>query len=246
MGSFDSFRVPWIYYRLKGDWGLLLIDQKNRDHTTRSRFAAVVLVAVVALAGSFATYAQSHAVPPFTTLSTATPTSLAQVNGSEFPNVVAYVDGNPITGQQLTREIYILQHTAGVVVGQSSVTQVALQQIIEDMILIDHASDYGIAISMDQARAYAQQQRTFALNNPATRQSISLLAQQLGVSVEAYFSQPQVIDGYRKLMTLKAMQGAILSTLPADQRANSANEQAALAAFAAGIHARVEVLITVP
>ena len=79
-----------------------------------------------------------------------------------------------------------------------------------------------------------------------SEQHAALLARQFVVSVDAYFDLPQTIKEYQDSMKLGAMQNYILNRTPAEQRDTEAKKEAALTAFADSIHARVEVLITVP
>lgn len=163
-----------------------------------------------------------------------------------YPTVVAYVDGQPIWGKLLAIRVAALQQSVDPTVDKSHPERDALHDIIRDQILTEHAQDYGVSVSYEEARAEAQREKALVLGNPDARAETALLAKQLGVSVDDYFDQPTVIAAYRESITLGEMQNYILNHAPVAARDSEATEQAALDAFADGIHAKVQVLISVP
>ncbi len=165
------------------------------------------------------------------------------ITGDNFPKVVAYVDGNAITGKELAQTIFTLQQGPIQVSGQA-LTDAALQSLIQQRILIDHASDYGINVTTADATSFAQQQKSIAAQDPNAAQLVALNAAALGLSPSSYFESPQVIEIYRQELTLSEMQQYIFSKVPAEQQSSSVNwRQAALTKFVSGINAKVTILI---
>lgn len=173
-------------------------------------------------------------------------TSVPQVAGNPYPEIVAYVDGHPISRAALVQQIFIIQGQPAPadLAAAGDVVHVAVQRLIQDRILIDHAKDYGISVSDDDARALAKQQKAQFLQTDEGKRAIAPLAKQLGVSVEDYFDQPQVIQAYRESLVLGQMQKYVWNQVPANQR-DSANEwqQAAITKFVAKIKANVRIMI---
>jgi hypothetical protein len=221
----------------------------NRQPVRRVGLAAVALLAALTLLGGFGIFAQSGA----TNLPVDPPNGgddwLPDLPGmvDTYPPVVAYVDGNAISGKTLAFRVYALEQSQAPNVDKSHPVRDALHGAIQDQILIDHASDYGVTVSYDDARAFAQQEKALLLGNEAARADITTQAKQMGASVDDYFDLPSVIQGYRLGMILGEMRQYILQRAPITPDRNSpSGEQAALDAFTDGIHANVRIVIDVP
>jgi hypothetical protein len=221
----------------------------NRQPVRRVGLAAVALLAALTLLGGFGIFAQSGA----TNLPVDPPNGgddwLPDLPGmvDTYPPVVAYVDGNAIAGKTLAFRVYALEQSQAPNVDKSHPVRDALHGAIQDQILIDHASDYGVTVSYDDARAFAQQEKALLLGNEAARADITTQAKQMGASVDDYFDLPSVIQGYRLGMILGEMRQYILQRAPITPDRNSpSGEQAALDAFTDGIHANVRIVIDVP
>lgn len=221
----------------------------NHQPVRRLRLAAIALLAALTLLGGFGIFAQSGA----------TNLPLDPPNGGDdwlpdlpgmvdtYPPVVAYVDGHAIAGKTLAFRVYALEQSQAPNVDKSHPVRDALHGAIQDQILIDHAPDYGITVSYDEARAEAQRQKALALSSPQGLAALTPLAKQLGVSADDYFDLPSVIQSYREAMTLSKMRQYILQRAPITPQRNSpSGEQAALDAFVDGIHANVRIVIDVP
>lgn len=220
----------------------------NHQPVMRVRLAAIALLTALMLLGGFGIYAQSGT----------TNLPLDQPNGGDatfpdlpgvvddYPPVVAYVDGHAIAGKLLAIRVFALEQSPDPYADKSHPVRDALHAIIRDEILIDHAQDYGISVSYNEARAFAQQQESLAHRSPDGLVTIAELAQQMGVSSDDYFALPSTIQGYREAMILGEMRHYILKRAPASQLGSETGEEAALDAFTNGIHAKVQVLIDVP
>jgi hypothetical protein len=210
--------------------------------------SATLVVLVLALVGGFCVFAQSGD----------TNLPLDQPNGGDatypglpgvvdtYPSVVAYVDGHAIALKLLAFRVYALEQNQSPNVDTSHPVREALHGIIQDQILIDHASDYGVTVSYNEARVYTQQAKAALLSVPEGRASVAPLAQQMGVSVDDYFELLSTIQGYREGILLGKMRQYVWSRAAAGQFESAAGEQAALDAFTDHIHANVQILIDVP
>ncbi|HEX3723027.1 MAG TPA: hypothetical protein VHV31_09565 [Nitrolancea sp.] len=212
-----------------------------------SRLTAFALILALVLLGAIGTFSQIEAATPPLIPKNASEPMYPNLPGvvDTYPTVVAYVDGHPIWGKLLAIRVAALEQSVDPTVDKSHPERDALHDIIRDQILTEHAQDYGISVSYDEARAEAQREKALVLSNPGARTNTALLAKQLGVSVGDYFDQPTVIAAYRDAMTLSEMQNDILNKTPT-ARSDDAATEAALDTFADGIHAKVQILISVP
>jgi parvulin-like peptidyl-prolyl isomerase len=213
----------------------------------RGRMTAVALLAALTLLGGFGIFAQKDAANPPLNVANTDGQMLPDLPGviDGYPPVVAYVDGHAIASKLLAIRLYALEQSPDPNLDKSHSVRDALHYVIRDLILIDHAQDYGISVSFDEARAEAQREKALLLSNPAARADIATRAQQLGVSVDDYFELPSAIQGYRQGMTLGEMQQYILNRSTISPPRSETQTEAALDAFANGIHAKVQVLIEV-
>lgn len=158
-----------------------------------------------------------------------------QVDGHEYPAVVAYVNGEPITGDALAQRVFIVQHVPQVVSdpSQFNVERIALEQLIFEAVLIDSANDVGVTVSEQEAADFALAQQNTILNgdDPAARDRFAAAAAQLGVPVEKLATDSRTIDTYRQGMILGRMYDYMLGTLPADQRMDSGAFERAVRSF---------------
>ncbi len=165
-----------------------------------------------------------------------------QVTGNEYPKVVAYVDGNPISGKNLAQQIYVIQHSPQDVAFRADAVNVALNWLIQNQVLLEHASDYGINISNDDVQSYIQQVKAQAAQNQGSQELTQELAKQLGVDPADYYDQPEVIQQYKDGLTLTAVQRYVLSNIPADKRTGDWQSQT-IAAFVDSLNPKVQILI---
>ena len=190
--------------------------------------------------------AAPQASPAATALSGADQQALlkeaVQVTGDEYPKVVAYVDGNPISGKNLAQQIYVIQHNPQDVAFRADAVNVALNWLIQNQVLLEHAGDYGISVSDDDARGYIEQVKAQTAQDPNSQELTKELAKQLGVDPADYFEQPEVIKQYRDGLTLAAVQRYVLATIPADKRSGDWQSQA-LADFVDSLNPKVQILI---
>ncbi len=169
---------------------------------------------------------------------------LYQVDASAYPDVVARVNGQPISGKALAQRVYIVQNSRTPGLDKTDPVRTALNQLIGEAVLTQVAPAHGVSVSEDEARAFAQSQRRMAEQaQDHDKEALAALAASLGVSPEEYFTDPRVIETYRQGMILGRMRGQVLETLPAERRGDPAAQQAAIADFVARSGARVEVLI---
>ncbi len=190
--------------------------------------------------------AAPQASPAATALSGADQQALlkeaVQVTGDEYPKAVAYVDGNPISGKNLAQQIYVIQHNPQDVAFRADAVNVALNWLIQNQVLLEHAGDYGISVSDDDARGYIEQVKAQTAQDPNSQELTKELAKQLGVDPADYFEQPEVIKQYRDGLTLAAVQRYVLATIPADKRSGDWQSQA-LADFVDSLNPKVQILI---
>ncbi len=170
---------------------------------------------------------------------------LLQVDGGAYPAVVARVNDRPIHGAALAHRIYIVQHSSTSGATQANAAHVALEQLISDEVLLQVAPSQGVVVTDADVRAFAQDQARLAAQakDGSAREIVAIHAAHLGVAPEGYFSNPQVLEGYRQAMIVGQMRAKIVETMPAAQRNDPAAQQAALRAFMDRSGARVETLI---
>lgn len=212
------------------------------DNNHRSLWQAGLLLLVLCMAPMLLA-AHAHAADP--ELPDATQVVL-RADGDFYPAVVAYANGVPISGQALARRVAILQQTPAEFGGPPpDPVAVALANLIDEAILLDAAPDVGVTVSEDEARAFAQAQRDLVLAS-GDQQVVELYAasaRQLGVSVDVYPTQPQVIEVYRQALTLGKMRAYIRQSLLNGQQFGPDAYQQALDAFITSHTKEVRILI---
>ncbi len=161
------------------------------------------------------------------------------VDGSEYPAVVATVNGRPISGKALARRIYTLTNSPAVPGGAATsspagaVEQRALQQLIREQVILDVADELGLTASTDEAAAFAKKQQQLFLtsDDPAAKAVYAAAAAQLGIPPGEFATQPDAVEVYRDALTRSHVYAYITSQLPPEQRNDHAAFQAALDAF---------------
>lgn len=226
--------------------------------------AAFAMLAICIVVGAVSTAAQpSSHVPTLVSQTAATPqasptaqTSPAlsaadqqallseaiQVNGDQYPEVVATVDGHPISGKNLAQQVYVIQHNPQDAEFRKDAVNVALNWLIQNQVLLDHANDVGVNVSDNDVKGYIQQVKAQAEQDPGSQELTKELAKQLGVDPADYFDQPSVIQQYKDGLTLAAVQRIVLSKTPAAQRTGNWQAQA-LADYVNSLHPDVKILI---
>lgn len=149
--------------------------------------------------------------------------NLYQVDGNQLPEVVATANGQEITGLALERRTYIVQQSpvyAGALL--TDVRQVALEQLIQEAVLVDAANDIGISASTLEATEFAIAQQELSLNgdDPAARDVYIENANQLGIKPDEFATHPEAIETYQRAMTLGRVYAYIRETLPEADRLN--------------------------
>ncbi len=169
--------------------------------------------------------------------------NVLQQDGAGYPSVVARVNGRPLSGKELAQRVAVVQQSQALGAAKADPVQTALDQMIEEAVLIDAAGQRGIAISEDEARASAQMhvQRTTAM--PGGKELIATYAADLGVTPDRYAADSRVVAAYQQGMILGEMRAQLADTLPAARRGDPAAVQAAVKSFVAQSGANVEVLI---
>ncbi len=181
-----------------------------------------------------------------TNLADANRTPLAS-DGHQYPAVVAYVNGKPITGTALAQRVRIVRQSPHVTSdpSQFSVERIALEQLVYEAVLIDSAKDVGVTVSEQEAASAALDQQNAILNgdDPAARRSLAAAAAQLGISAQDFATDPRTIDTYRQGMILGRMYDYVLGTLPQEQRTDPVAFQQAVVSFVQQHAKNVQVLI---
>lgn len=170
---------------------------------------------------------------------------LVQQDGHQYPAVVARVNGQPITGKELAQRVAIVQQSQARGLDKTNPTRTALEQLIADQVLLQSAGTYGIAVSTDEAQAYAQAQQQLAAQakDIPAQEMVSAEAASLGVAPAQYFTDPRIVEVYRRGIIRGRMRAQIAASLPVAQRGDAAAVQAAVLNFAAQGDARIERLI---
>lgn len=162
-------------------------------------------------------------------------TALFNLDGRQYPAVVASVNGKPITGVALAQRVFIVQHNPHVISdpSQVSVERIALEQLIVESVLIDSANDVGVTVSEQEAADFALAQQNAILNgdDPVARDQYAAAAAQFGVSAEELATDRRAIDTYRQGMILGRMYDYVVGTLPENQRADPAAFEGAVRSF---------------
>jgi hypothetical protein len=165
---------------------------------------------------------------------------LLQIDGREYPAVVARVNDRPISGKALARQVYTVRQAN--VTGNS--VQIALDQLIVREVLFQEAAARGIVVSEAEARNYAlAQQRLAESADPEEQEAFALYLDTIGVTPAQFADSPVVIETYRSVLTLGRVKAQITGALPTDKRADPVARRAAVATFVAQRNARVEVRI---
>lgn len=205
------------------------------------KLLVVLGVACLGLAIIAGTEGGSH-----TNLVDANRTPLAS-DGHQYPAVVAYVDGKPITGTALAQRVRIVQQSPQVTSDPShfSVEGIALEQLVYEAVLIDSAKDVGVTVSEQEAAGAALDQQNAILNgdDPLARASLDAAAARLGVSAQDFAADPRTIDNYRQGMILGRMYDYVLGTLPQEQQSDPVAFQQAVVSFVQQHAKNVQVLI---
>ncbi len=226
--------------------------------------AAFAILAICIVVGAVSTAAQPSTPAPAPVVQTsatppasqASPTAAAfsaadqqalwkeaiQVTGDQYPEVVAYVDGHPISGKDLAQQVYVIEHNPQDVALRSDAVNIALNRLIQNQVLLEHASDYGINISDDYVRSYVQQVKAHSAQDPSNRDLTNELAKQLGVDPADYYDQPQVIQQYKDGLTLNAVESYVLSNVPANKRTGDWQSQT-IAAVVDSLNPQVKIQI---
>lgn len=170
---------------------------------------------------------------------------LVQQDGHQYPAVVARVNGQPITGKELAQRVAIVQQSQARGLDKANPARTALEQLIADRVLLESATAYGITVSTDEAQAYALSQHQMAAQakDIPAQEMVSAEAASLGVAPAQYFTDPRIVEVYRRGMIRGRMRNQIAATLPAERRGDAAAVQAAVLDFATHSGARVERLI---
>jgi hypothetical protein len=204
------------------------------SETARKRSHFPKLIAVLAV-GFLGLIIVAIASPTTPTNGTNATNALLNLDGHQYPAVVASVDGTPITGAELAQRVFIVQHNPHVVgdPSQFNVEQVALEQLIVESVLLKSANDVGVTVSEQEAADYALARQNAILNgdDPVTRDQYAATAAQMGVQPQDLASDPRTIDSYRQGMLLGRMYDHVLGTLPADQRNNPVAFEGAVRSF---------------
>ncbi len=202
--------------------------------TARKRSHFPKLIAVLAV-GFLGLIIVAIAGPTTPTNGTNTTNALFNLDGRQYPAVVASVDGTPITGADLAQRVFIVQHNPHVVgdPSQFNVEQLALEQLIVESVLINAANDVGVTVSEQEAADFALARQDAILNgdDPVARDQYAAAAAQLGVQAQDLASDPRTIDTYRQGMILGRMYDYVLGTLPEDQRNNPVAFEGAVRSF---------------
>ncbi len=173
--------------------------------------------------------------------------ALLNLDGHQYPAVVAYVDGTPISGADLAQRVFIVQHNPHVVgdPSQFNAEQIALEQLIVESVLLKSANGVGVTVSEQEAADYALARQNAILNgdDPIARDRYAATAAQMGVQPQDLASDPRTIESYRQGMLLGRMYDHVLGNLPENQRNNTTAFEAAIRSFVDQHAKDIQILI---
>jgi len=210
-------------------------------------YRGAVIVATLVLVGSIATvgvagYVGAAAPPTLSELMD----QAYQVDGHNYPAVVARVNNRPITGKELAQRMFIVQTSRDPRLDKTNVERTALDQLIEEAVLITMAPAHKITVTDDEAVAYGQsmQQLVARSKDPAQQGVFAVAASHLGVSEQQFARNPRAMETYRDALILSRMRQQISQALPAQQRSDATAINEAVHQFVAQSGAHVDVLVS--
>jgi hypothetical protein len=169
---------------------------------------------------------------------------LLQVNGREYPAVVARVKGEAISGQALAREEFILAQDLPVLTS-SERKQLALYALIEKKLLLKEGEARGYTV--DDAEITAQLRETQEMltqdGDAATQAILAASLHQLGITTEQYATDPRVIKLLHDARIVLRLQEDILRAMPDELRGTAAGVRTATRQFILQHADQVEILI---
>ncbi|CCF83771.1 SurA N-terminal domain-containing protein [Nitrolancea hollandica] len=173
--------------------------------------------------------------------------ALFKLDGHEYPDIVARVNGKPISGLALAQRVFIFQHSPSTPksINQSNVQQAALDQLIREAVLIGSANEVGITASDKEVADFAVEQQKAILNgdDPIARDLYAAAAARLGVSSQGVVADPRALHTYRYGMILGRMYDFVRGTLPEDQRMDPEAFEKAVGDFVEQHAKDVQILI---
>jgi len=218
-------------------------DSTNvRRYLKRAGLAALPGVVGLGLLAGVALGPVSAAAPPSRAEQVR---QLVGQDGHEYPAVVAKVNHQPITGKALAQRVYTVQQSQAPGLDKTNPARTALNQLIEEQVLIQAAEARGITVDDAEVAAFAQSQQRMleqAKELPG-QEIIGIQAASLGIPPAQYASDPRVIQTYRQGMLLGRMRAQIAGTLPTERRNDPAAVQAAVTGFVAQSGAQIERLL---
>ena len=170
---------------------------------------------------------------------------LLQQDGSQFPSIVARVNGQPISGQLLAQQVYIVQSSQVTGSSKTETVRTALDQIITKQLLLQAAPGAGIVVTEAEAQAFAQEQLRMATQakGGSALEIADIQAKQRGLSVPDYFNDPAVVESYRQVLTIGRMRQKLFETLPVAQRGDTLAQNTVIQVFLEQHRVQVEELI---
>ncbi len=218
-------------------------DSNNvRRYLKRAGLVALPGIAGLGLLAGVALGPVSAAAPPSRAEQVR---QLVGQDGHEYPAIVANVNHQPITGKELAQRVYTVQQSQAPGLDKTNPARTALNQLIEERVLVQAAEARGITVSDADVVAFAQSQQNLlaqAKNLPG-QEIINTQATSLGIPPTQYASDSRVIKAYRQGIILGRMRAQIAGTLPAEQRDDPAAVQAAITGFVAQSGAQIERLL---
>jgi len=178
-------------------------------------------------------------------LSVAMVATVVNLDGHEYPAVVARVDGEAISGKVLAQRVYGIEHAGPGAPTVADPIQTALNGLIQDTVLRQAARRHGITVTDAEIQAFQKsQQQAFAAAGPEAMKLLQVQAEYQGdKSIAAYWADPTTIAAERDALMIGKMRQKIFQQELTETPVPATHEQA-IAQFVAAQHSQVEIYIT--
>ncbi len=149
------------------------------------------------------------------------------------PDVVARVNGRAISGAALERRMLIARRPLDLGRDNTDPRGAALDQLIEEEVLLQLAQDRGVIVSPDEARSFARAHyHRVAAGDPAAREILDSILTELALPAGAAADDPRVIERFGRLLTLRQMRAELARTLRVEHRGEPGRLRAAITDYA--------------
>jgi len=166
-----------------------------------------------------------------------------------YPEVVAIVNGVPISHQALARQVALLKevyHQSETEVTPQNLERQALENLIRYQLLAQYAKEHGLWVSFEEAQAFAQQVEDLMKAFPPgsdERLAMEAVWQIQGLNPQSPAADPRVIEGYQLGLSIGRARAYIIQSLPPEVRTNPQALEQAIDDFVANLRRQADVKI---